>query len=409
MIALLTASTVSNVGNNLTYIAIPWFVLITTGSAARTGITAVAGVLPLVLAGIFGGALVDRLGFKRVSILSDLASSVTVAAIPLLYRTVGIEFWQLLALVFLGSLLDSPGRTARVSLFPDLAGQAGVGLERANALSQGIERFTQVIGPPLAGVLIAVLGESDVLWLDAVSFIISAAIVAIAIPGRVAATAPTPRVSYRAELTAGFAFVRRDRVILAMLMTSAIGAVLAEPLYAVVLPVYAKQVFGSAVDLGLLYSALGFGSILGNVVFAMLGHRLPRYGTFLVGYGVRAATFWVLVGTPGLALLALSIIINATFLEPCNPLFMTIMQERVPAEMRGRVFGAFMALAAGAMPIGLLAYGFLLEGAGLRTTLWVLAGVNLLVPLSVALLPAWRAVDERPRVARAAPSAQPGR
>jgi MFS family permease len=74
---------------------------------------------------------------------------------------------------------------------------------------------------------------------------------------------------------------------------------------------------------------------------------------------------------------------------------MTILQERVPAELRGRVFGAVMSLSAGAAPLGLVAYGFLLEGIGLRDTLWVLAAVNLLVPLSILLLPAWRSVGDR--------------
>lgn len=399
MLALLSANLISNVGNNLTNLAIPWFVLVVTGSAAKTGLAVVAGMLPLVVVGFFGGALADRIGHKRASVIADLASAAAVAAIPLLYHTVGLAFWQLLALVFLGAVLDTPGSTARLSLYPDLAQQAGVTLERANATLMVAQRAAQVGAPPLAGVLIAILGTSNVLWLDAASFLISAGIVAGAVPGRArpAASGLAAPGRWRTELGEGFTFIRRDRVVLAMLVTSAIGAVLAEPLYAVVLPVYARQVYGSAVDLGLLYSALGAGSILGNLIFAAVGHRLPRYPVFLLGYGVRAATFWVLVGLPALPVLALSIIVNATFLEPCNPLFMTIMQERVPAELRGRVFGAYMSLAAGAMPLGLLGYGFMLESIGLRDTLWVLAAVNVLVPLSVLLLPAWRAVGHEQR------------
>ena len=145
--------------------------------------------------------------------------------------------------------------------------------------------------------------------------------------------------NYVAQLKEGLAFIRADRVVLAMLLTSALGAVLAEPLYSVVLPVYARQVYGSAVDLGLLFSALGAGSILGNIIFAIFGHRLPRFGTFLVGYGVRALSFWILIGLPSLPILALCIIINATALEPANPLYMTIMQERVPPSCAGASSG----------------------------------------------------------------------
>ena len=81
--SLYAANAISFVGNNLTNIAIPWFVLVTTGSAAKTGITLFFSITPIVIAGFFGGALVDRLGYKRTSIIADLASGVTVAAIAL--------------------------------------------------------------------------------------------------------------------------------------------------------------------------------------------------------------------------------------------------------------------------------------------------------------------------------------
>ena len=182
--ALLAANSVSQVGNVLSFMAIPWFVLQVTGSPARAGITVATGALPVIAGGIFGGALVDRLGARRMSILADLASSMAVALVPLLYATVGLAFWQLLVLVFLGALLDSPGITARRSIYPDLAHDAGVSLERANALYQVVIRSAGLVGPPLAGVLIVALGASNLLWLNAASFVVSAGIVAVAVRDR---------------------------------------------------------------------------------------------------------------------------------------------------------------------------------------------------------------------------------
>ncbi|MDQ3547406.1 MAG: MFS transporter, partial [Chloroflexota bacterium] len=103
---LLLASAISNVGNMLTMIALPWFVLETTGSAAMTGLVGFFVALPNFVAGIFGGTLVDRLGYKRVSIIADLVSGFGVLMVPLLYITTGIAFWQLLTFVFIGALLD---------------------------------------------------------------------------------------------------------------------------------------------------------------------------------------------------------------------------------------------------------------------------------------------------------------
>ena len=166
LLALLGANAVSEIGNVLAFVAIPWFVLQTTGSAARTGMTGAAFLLAAVVAGVVG-PVVDRMGFKRTSIAADLAGAVTVALIPLLYHTIGISFWQLLALVFLGGFLDAPGHTARQSLGPDLAGRARMRIERANAAFQGIQHASFLLGPPLAGLLIALLSPGNVLWIDA--------------------------------------------------------------------------------------------------------------------------------------------------------------------------------------------------------------------------------------------------
>ena len=122
--SLFLANAISLVGNVFSLIAIPWFVLQTTGSATQTGITGFFTILPVVLAGFFGGTLIDRLGYKRTSIIADLASCVTTALIPILYITIGLEFWQLIILVLLGALLDAPGGTARAALLPELAEQA---------------------------------------------------------------------------------------------------------------------------------------------------------------------------------------------------------------------------------------------------------------------------------------------
>ncbi len=122
--ALLTANVISQIGNTMAMLAIPWFVLTTTGSASSTAVTVAVGTLPVVISGIFGGAFVDRLGYKLSSVISDLASGLTVLLIPLLHQTVGIAFWQLLVLVFLGALLDAPGNSARRSLYPELVERA---------------------------------------------------------------------------------------------------------------------------------------------------------------------------------------------------------------------------------------------------------------------------------------------
>jgi MFS family permease len=399
--ALLTASFISRVGNSLTYIAIPWFVLATTGSATKTGLVAAVGILPVIITGIFGGPLVDRLGYKRMAVVSEVASGVNVALIPLLYATVGLPFWTLLILVLLGAALDSPGHTARQSMLPEIAALAAMPLERTNSIVMIAGRTSSMIGAPLAGILIAAIGTSNLLWIDAISFGISATLLAVAIPGRViartqgqVAQAGTALRTYLGEVAEGFRFIKQDGLIFWLAVSFSLGSLLAEPVYSVIMPVYAKEVYGSALDLGFMYAALGAGSILGALLFAVFGHRMPRRATILTGFTIRALSFWVLVFMPPVGVVVAAIVINATALEPTNPLVMTILQERIPAGMRGRVLGTIGAISAATMPIGMIVYGLLMTELGLQTTLYIFATVNLSVPLVLALVPAIRTLGE---------------
>ena len=392
--ALLVANVVSQFGNSLANLAIPWFVLTTTGSATSTGIAVAVGALPGIVVGIFGGAIVDRLGYKPTSVISDIASCVAVLLIPLIHQTVGIAFWQLLALVFLGALLDMPGASARSSLFPDLVSGTGLTLERANAAYNATRRLASTLSAPIAGILIAALGATTLLYLNAASFAISAAIVALRVPAHPvqhAVSEATRRFDrYLADVREGFAFLYRDRLLLWMVLSFAIGGLIAEPLYAVILPVYAHERYGSAVNLGFIFTGLAVGSIVGNAIFAGLNQRLPRSGVIIGGFALRAVAFWALVFVPPWGVIAVAIFIGAVLFEPINPLFMTIFQERVPAGMRGRVLGAAGALGAGTLPLGIVAYGFLLDRIGLDATLVLFVIVNTTLPVAMYLTPVLR-------------------
>ncbi len=175
-LALISANIISQVGNVLTFLALPWFVFTTTGSPGKTALAGIFEILPVILMALFSGYLLNRLGFKRASVLADFGSAAFVALILLLYITNSLEFWELLLLVFLRSLCNTPGTTARQSLVPEVAEQSGVSLEMANSASQVVQRLSLLLGSPLAGFLIVLLSPVNLLWLDAASFIISALI-----------------------------------------------------------------------------------------------------------------------------------------------------------------------------------------------------------------------------------------
>ncbi len=395
LIALLGANALSMVGNQLAAVAIPWYVLVTTGSAVRTGLVGFASIAATILATFFGGALVDRLGLKRASIGADLASGLAVALIPILSLTVGLAFWQLLALVFLGALLDGPGTTARSALLPDLAEAGGLRLERASAATQIVERSSRLIGAPLAGLLIALIGPERVLWLDAATFAVSAAAVAVAVPARRAAVRGEAATggSYFDDLLDGLRFIRRDRLILAIVLTVMLTNLLDAAFAGVILPVFAQRVLGSAVGFGLLVGASGGGAVLGALLYGALGHRLPRRATFIGAFVLAGLNFWVLALFPPLAVALASAVLTGIGAGPLNPIIGVVKYERVPAALRGRVFGAITAGAFVAMPLGVLLGGFLLEWIGLRPTILGVAACYLAVTFGMLAMPAFRDLD----------------
>lgn len=398
ILMLLLANFVSQLGNMLSALAIPWFVLEITGSASRTGIAAATHAIPVVLVGLAGGAIIDRIGYRRSSIISDIASGLTVVMIPLLHLTVGLEFWQLLVLIFLGAVLDMPGITARRSLFPDLAQLGGYRLERANATYQLVNRIALLLGPPVAGVLVAFIGASNVLWVTGASFAVSTVVVMLGIPANVEhvdSSPEKPAGRYLHEVAEGFRFIWSDRTLFWMIALTSVGSLIAEPLYSVILPVYAREVFGSAVSLGIAYSALAAGSIAGNLLYAWRGYLLPRRSLVIGGFAGRALVFWLFVSEPSAAMLALMMLVSGVMLEPVNPLFLTFLQERTPAGMRGRVFAASAALSIGTLPLGMLAYGFVLEWLGLSATLVILATINLLLPVLMFFSRALRRMERQ--------------
>ncbi|HJQ14821.1 MAG TPA: MFS transporter [Anaerolineales bacterium] len=395
--SLFIANAISLIGNVFSLIAIPWFVLQTTGSATQTGVTGFFTILPVVLAGFFGGTLIDRLGYKRTSIIADLASCVTTVLIPLLYITTGLELWQLIVLVFLGALLDAPGSTARAALLPELAEQAGMPIERATSLVHVIERGARLVGAPLAGFLISIIGTANVLWLDAASFIVSAAMIGLLVPVSKQADKKEKTGNYFDELRDGLRFIVNDALILSIVIMVMLTNFLDAIFGGVLQPVYVKEVYGDALNLGLLIAANGGGAVVGGLIFAAIGQRLPRHATFIGAFVLTGFRFWVYALYPPIGVLIAVTLITSIGAGPLNPIIGAIEFERIPAHMRGRVFGAITAGAWIAMPLGMLLGGILTDRLGTFIMMIGLAITFLITTLSMAFVPAMKEMNRKPQ------------
>ena len=424
ILALLGANAVSQVGNSMTIMAGAWFVLETTGSAAKVGFVSAALGVGAVVPAVLGGPLVDRLGFRRASVLADLASAATVASIPLLYLAGVLEFWHLVILVFLLSSFNAQGDTARYALVPALARRAAMPMERANAADRAIGRMGQLVGPPLAGVLIALIGAANVLFVDAATFSISAALVAVGVSSVVTGSARIepegkrgylsdlahgvpPAASsdakteagegkpgYFSELVEGLRFVRANRLLLSMILIATVGNFIDIPLISVVIPVYAKTFFGSPESLGVVLGAFGAGALAGTLLFGAVGGNWPRRLTFLTCYVTGPLIiFGTLATTPPLGVLVVAAAVAGLIFGPINPLYTTVIQEKTPPEMLGRTFGVLVALALAGIPVGSALAGLVVEAAGIIPTIVGMGAIYLAVTLGMFLNPALRQMD----------------
>jgi MFS family permease len=392
-------------GNAMATIAIPWFVLETTGSTTDTALSGAAGAIPIVIAAVIGGVWVDRVGHRQASIYSDIASGITIALIPILYLLGWLSFPVLLGLIFFGALLDAPGVAARGALVPDLAGLAGWRLEMVNSIHEVIESGSGLVGPLLGGLLIAALSAGNVLLVDALTFGLSALVVALLVPrvlesGKQNAETATHPLTPSQEgehdtesvvsasrvlrpdietinedslpvwqaFHAGVVYVWADGPLRAIFGSAVLLNFLLAPVFGLLLPVYMQEVAQSSVGLGAVIAAFGGGSVLGAIVYGAWGHRWSRRVTFLVGVVAIG------LGVVGVGLLLpIPYMVGSFFLAgliagPNGPLINTITQERTPAKMRGRVLSIVNAMCFAGGPAGFLVAGLLLSVIGLQAT-----------------------------------------
>ncbi|MFI0928276.1 MFS transporter [Streptomyces sp. NPDC021012] len=397
--AVLAANTISISGNALTFIAVPWFALETTGSPGKAGLVAFCAAVPVVLSAIAGGPVIDRIGRRRVSIASDLVCGLALAAIPLLNGAGLLRFWMLCALMAVTGLFHAPGETARHVLVPDLARHAGTPLSRAASLYDAVSRGARMTGAAVAGLLVALIGADTVLYIDAATFAVSALLVLAGLRGIPSAeplrdAPPLSPATYRADLREGYGFLLRTRLLLGVSVMVMITNGLGQSWNGVLLPVHARENLGGSAALGLLVAVFGGCALLGALLYGAFGHRFPRRPVFAVGFLLVGAPSHVTAAfTDSTLPLLVTMALGGLGAGVLNPILTTVFYEIVPEELRSRVGGASTASVLLTTPLGGLAAGYLVERAGLTTALLSFGAVYFLATLSPFVFPAWRAMD----------------
>ncbi len=401
-IALFAAEIVSALGNRMSIVAVPWLVLVITGSPVKMGLVAVGQLVPYLLAGVLATPLADRFGLRAASIATDVGSALAMAAIAAMP---GIGFAAILGLVAVAGALRGVGDRAKHVLLRPMAEATGARMVRVTAAYEGLVRGATLVGAPLGGLLIYWFGAQGAIWVDAVSFLACAAIVAVLVrPPAGPDVAPVSE-PYLQALRGGARYLRHDRVLLGLLMMVFFANVFAQASTAVFVPIWVSDVVGSPALLGTLLGAFAAGAVLGSILFTALAPALPQRATFVIALAAG--------GSPQLLVLLshnLPLVLAVTFccgvaMASLNPILGALQYERIPTELQTRVFGLATAICYAGLPIGGALGGLAVAALGLDPA--ILLGGCLYLALTLVPLFRLRSRDPAPTGQLEQPSTTP--
>ena len=374
-------------------IIIPWLILERTDSPAFAGLVAAISALPGILVSPIGGWIVDHIGRRTVSVGADLLSSLSVAAFPIVAATFGLSNPSILLIALLGATFDPAGYTARKTLLTDVAKASDADLDHLNGIHDGIMGVAWILGPAVGAGLIASVGAVNSFWVSAALFIIAALAISFLRVGDAAKesreTAEASGAETDSSMRVGIKTLLDDKVLRTLSVALLIIAAVYLPTEAVVLPTYFEDVDNPS-GLGFVISALAAGSAVGSFGYGWISARMKRKTLIRLILLGSAVSIIPMAFLPPLSVLMLAGFLLGLSWGPYSPLISTLVQQRVPAHLQGRVFGVQTAVFYAAPPLGMVLAGLSVESYGIKATYIVLAGVLSVTSILVLLTKALR-------------------
>jgi MFS family permease len=380
------AMVVSNIGSWMQIVAQGWLVLQLTNSPFYLGLVGLVRAVPTIAFSLVGGVLADRFDRRRILLVTQSVAGVGSLLLAVLTATGYVTVWHILTISFVVSVFFAVDNPTRQALVPDLVGKER--LTSAIGLNSAAWNGAAVIGPSVAGVLIAVISISGAFFLNAISYlaVIWAVLVMPELPRKA-----LQRRSMAAQLADGMRYIRRYQTVWGILLLISIPSLCARP-YIQMMPVFARDVLGlGASGYGVLMAASGLGALAGALTVASMG-GVARRGLLLIGVtttlGASLIGFsWSHWLIPSLALVVIVGWTSTMMMSLANAL----LQGLVDPDVRGRVMSVYTLIAAGFMPLG----SMLLGGVGAAIGVPLAVGIGGAVTIATALICARLLADLR--------------
>ncbi|HKU56387.1 MAG TPA: MFS transporter [Gaiellaceae bacterium] len=363
LLGLLTAELVSLTGSSMTFVALPFFVLVTTGSTAKMGWVLAAEMLPIAVFGIPAGTVISKLGGKKTMLVSDAARGPLMLVIPILHHYGDLSFAALLGTTFAIGTFAAPYFASSRLIVPEVAGEDEQAVASVNAVLSGVQQVTQLAGPVLAGVIIGLTSPASVLVVDGCTYVFSFLVIATVVrAGRRVEAAAQQR-----GVLAGLRFLLGDSLLGPMTFAACVINFVAQ---GIVLGVQAIDYFryhASGHVVGLLFAGFGIGALLGALLAQQLTQKTPLLKLAAVAIVLMPLPLFLLAPrTPWPV--AMLILGGFAFFTPLvNAPVIGILTVRTPAELRPKVMTAVMTVATMAGPFGFIAAGYILRHVSLAS------------------------------------------
>jgi MFS family permease len=371
-------------GTWMQVVALGFLVFDRTHSSTAVAAVAAADGIPAVFLSLVGGLLADRLPRRRILLFTQSVLGLSSGVLAVLALTGNAGFWAIIAVAIVYGSADALDLPTRQALVADLVDREMI--VNAVALSSTAMSATRIIGPSLAGVLIATAGPGACFAVLSVAYIAPLAVLLTVIPD----VRPLPRhagATALGDLFEGVRIVGRDPLVRGIVVVCAVLALLGVS-YMPYLPVLARtQLHGGATVLGLLYSIGGIGGVAAGVVIAIIGNAAGRRRLLVVGGAVYAVSLFTVAHSSLLPLTLVALVgISFAFLA-MNTSMTTLLQTDTDPALRGRLLGIYAMLFAGLQPLGTVLYAVVGQAVGLFTAIGFGAIVVGVVAVLVGISP----------------------